>query len=134
MRGPFGPCTAIGVIRENRLAGGVVYHDHQPNFRSIMVSFAFDTPKWATPSVLGSVCAYPFIQLDCNRVTALVARKNKRSRKMVEGIGFKQEGCARRAFLSDDAIIYGLLRRECRWIEERKDNGQTISSPATRAA
>lgn len=118
MLGGFGLCTAIGVIRHNKLIGGVVYHEYKDAVKSIMVSFAFDHPSWITPSVLGSICAYPFIQIGANRVSALVAKKNKRSRKFVEGIGFKLEGCARRAFLDDDAMLYGLLRRECRWIKD----------------
>lgn len=128
----FGPCTAIGVIRNERLIGGVVYHNYQQSYRSIQVSFAFDSPLWATPFVLRAVCRYPFIQLGCDRVTALVIKKNKRSRKMVEGIGFKLEGVARKGFGRDDCCIYGLLRPECRFLEE--NNGQAKSTGTAAAA
>ena len=71
---------------------------------------------------MGFVCAYPFVQLDCQRATVIVRKKNKRSRKFVEWLGFRQEGCCRRGFKDDDAIIYGLLREECRWIKEEEKN------------
>ena len=114
----FGDCTAIGVIRNKKLLGGVVYHEHQPQYKTIMVSYAFDSPAWAMPAVLGSICAYPFIQLGCNRMTTLVPKKNKRSRRFIEGTGFKLEGCIRKGYGNDDMMIYGMMARHCRWIEE----------------
>jgi len=114
----FGPCTAIGVIRSEKLAGGVVYFDYDPKIPACQVAFAFDDPRWATKHVLRSVCNYPFLQLGCLRVSAVIARKNKRSRKMVERIGFKLEGVIRKGFVTEDAMLYGLLRPECRFLEE----------------
>jgi RimJ/RimL family protein N-acetyltransferase len=131
-RGSFDPCAAIGVIRGEKLVGGVVYYDYLPDFRSIEVAFAFDTPRWATPTVLRAVCKYPFDQLGCVRVTAIVAKKNKRSRQMVEHIGFRLEGVARKGFLVEDACIYGLLRPECRWLKD--NNEQAKSTGSARAA
>ncbi len=128
----FEPCTAIGVIRDDTLIGGVVYHEYIPQLKSLQVSFAFDTPRWATKEVLRAVCEYPFLQLGCVRVSALVAKKNKRSRQMVEHIGFKLEGVARKGFGTDDACIYGLLRPECRFLEE--NNGQKLTSGSAAAA
>ena len=114
----FGPCATIGIVRNGQLLGGVVYHAFQPQSRTVTVSFAFSSPAWASKSVMCSICRYPFIQLECQRVNALVRKKNKRSRRFVEWLGFKQEGCARRGFGDDDAIIYGMLRQECRWLGE----------------
>ena len=120
----FGQCTAIGIIRFKKLVGGVVYNNYHPDIGDITVTFAFDDPRWASPAVMRSVCAYPFIQLGCNRVTAIVDRKNKRSRAFIEkAIGFKLEGCIRKGFGKTDAMIYGLLRHECRWLEDHKKNG-----------
>ena len=117
----FGPCTAIGVIRQERLIGGVVYHNYQSHYKSIQVSFAFDSPLWATPTVLRAVCRYPFDQLGVVRVTSLAAKKNKRSRRMIESVGFKLEGVARKGFGDDDCCIYGLFRHECRWLKDKKN-------------
>jgi RimJ/RimL family protein N-acetyltransferase len=115
----FGDCSTIGIIRNNKLVGGFVFHDYQPAFKNISVSLAFDTPRALTPDVLRSALAYVFIQGGCVRLSALVARKNKRSRKLVEGVGFKLEGCARKGYLKDDVMIYGLLRHEYehRWVK-----------------
>lgn len=133
MQRPFGPCSAIGVIRNNKLVGGVVYTEYYPEYKTVTVSFAFDDPHWATREVLGSVCAFPFIQLDCNRANAMIARRNKRSRQFVEFLGFKLEGCARKGFGPEDAMIYGMLKKECRWIKEEID-GQEVPSASAAAA
>lgn len=129
--GDYGKCTTIGVIRDEQLIGGVVYFDWRPNIPSVHVAYAFDSPRWATPHVLRAVCRYPFEQLGCVRVTCIVGRRNKRSRRFVErGIGFKLEGLVRKGFGIDDACIYGLLKHECRWLK----NEQTeTNSPAAAA-
>ena len=116
----FGPCTTIGVIRNRILLGGVVFHEYQPHYRSIMVSYAFDRPSWLTREVLTSLCVYAFIQEDVQRICTLAPKKNKRSRRLVEFIGFKLEGCARKGYGNDDAMIYGMLKHECRWIQDEQ--------------
>lgn len=74
---------------------------------------------WCTPDFLAHIFGYPFIQLDCGRVTALVARPDTRLRKLVLHLGFVEEGVLREALPTGDALIaYGMLRRECRWIGE----------------
>ena len=45
-------------------------------------------------------------------VTARVRKKDKRTRRFVEGIGFKLEGIMRRALKNDDICVYGFLRRD----------------------
>jgi hypothetical protein len=96
----FGDCATFGIIRQNKLVGGIVFHDYQPAFNNISVSLAFDTPKAISPDVLCSIAAYVFKQQECVRLNALV----------------KLEGCARKGYGKDDLMIYGMLRHECRWL------------------
>lgn len=127
----FGDCTTIGIVRFGKLLGGVVYNNYRPQIGDIMVHFAFDSPKWATREVLASVCYYPFVQLNCNRVTAIVKKKNKRSRRFIEqAIGFRLEGCIRKGFGNDDAMLYGLLRHECRWLGKEQNVKKSTVAPA----
>ena len=120
--GKFPLYKAIGVIRHETLVGGIVYFNFKKAVPSIEVSIAFDTPLWATKAALHAMCDYPFNKLGVVRVTSLVARKNKRARRMNEGVGFKLEGVVRKGFGYDDCCIYGLLRHECRWLKD-KTNG-----------
>ena len=113
----FGACAAIGVARDDRLIAGVVYSDFRPAYGNVMMSVAAEPDShWLTRGALAAFFHYPFMQLGCQRVTSAIARRNKRSRAFCEKIGFKYEGCIRRGFGTDDAMLYGLLDTECRWI------------------
>lgn len=110
--------VAIGVSLP-RGQGVVVYSDFSPNVPDLKMDCAGEG-AWLSREALRVFFAYPFIELGCVRVTAIAAKKNKRSRKFLTRIGFIQEGVARKAAPGgkDNAIIYGMLRDECRWIGE----------------
>lgn len=109
----FGPSKAIGVVNEaGELVGGVVFHNWQPTFRSIELSFAASSRRWLTQTIVGELLRYPFDQLDCQRVTGFTPRKATSARRFLDRFGFKREGLVRRGFGDDDAIISGLLRKE----------------------
>lgn len=115
----FGACKALGVVRRGVLIGGVVYYRYHPSDGDIMASFAFDRPDWCYPQTMRALFDYPFGQLGCRRMTVIVARNNKRSRKVCEGFGFKLEGVMRKAMgRRIDAMIYGMLREECRFLRD----------------
>ena len=115
----FGPCAAIGVVLDGSLIAGVVYHDYRKMARgaTMQASIATTTPRWATRRTLRDIFSYPFVQMQVARLWVCVGRKNRRSRSMVERLGFKMEGVARRAHDGAmDAMIYSMLPFECRWI------------------
>ncbi len=123
--------TALGVVRRDKLVGGVVYHNYIGH--DVQVSIAFDSPGWALPGTLRALFDYPFNQLGCRRMTAVVGRKNKRSRKICEGLGFKLEGVHLKGLDGhQDAMSYGMLKENCRWIKER-NNGQVNAIPPAAA-
>jgi RimJ/RimL family protein N-acetyltransferase len=108
---------AIGVVRDGRLCGGVIYHNYDHVSGNVFVHVAADNPRWALPQTMRDLFAYPFLTLDCIRITATVARKNKRCRKFIKGLGFKEEGIARNGYLKkDDLVIYGMLSGECKFL------------------
>lgn len=115
-----GSYQAIGVVRDGKLCGGVVYYNYDPTNGNICVHIASDNPRWFFPQTARGLFAYPFIDLDCIRITALIARSNKRCRDFTKGLGFQEEGCHRMGFLKrEDLMSYGLLRTkaaERKWI------------------
>lgn len=114
---------AMGALdRAGNLIGGFVFYDwrQSPGGGDIMLAAAGSGP-WVTKGNLRFWFRYPFQQLSCNRITSLVAKKNRVSREMTERLGFKREGCARGAFgPGRDGILYGMLREECKFIREIK--------------
>lgn len=114
----FGFCTAMGVANpEGRLMAGAVYNNYRhPN---IEITFAVEDNHWASREAISCILRYPFVQLNCLRITAFTAAGNDRARAFLTSklIGFKQEGYHPNGFPSDDAVSYGLLRKDCRWVK-----------------
>lgn len=109
--------SAIGLEREGDLVAGIVYDYHTGP--SVNASIASDGSRhWMTPEYLAAIFCYPFQQLGCNRITVFVRTDNKDSQRFVKHLGFKQEGLLRAACTDGtDAIVYGILKSECRFIE-----------------
>lgn len=127
-----GKRVGLGVVRQNKLVAGVVFQNQRGDV-DIEVVIAATDASWAYPATLRTIFNYPFVQLGLVRMTAIIGRKNKRSRRFCEGLGFKQEGCIRRALNGrQDAMIYGLLRNECKFL--RCPDGQEVDSRAARCA
>jgi RimJ/RimL family protein N-acetyltransferase len=122
---PFSDFAALGVVRRDRLIGGVVYHHYRQGDRSVEVTAAFEHPHWTLPGTLRALFDYPFNQLGVVRITAIASRRNKRARRLLAGLGFRLEGVVRKALDGrDDAFIFGMLRDECRWL--RIHHGQEV--------
>jgi RimJ/RimL family protein N-acetyltransferase len=111
----FDPCKAIGVYREGRALAGVVYYNYRPP--NIDVTIAADDPRWCRKGVLAGLFSFPFMQLECRRITCVIPASNKRSIKLCRGLGFKDEGFHPALFLDGSAgISLGMLREDCRWL------------------
>jgi RimJ/RimL family protein N-acetyltransferase len=131
MRGlSWGEHTTLGVVRNGKLCGGVVYYGYR-GF-DIQIAAAFDRGNWALPGTLRALCAYPFIDLGCQRVTAVTAKKNKIARRALVKAGFQFEGVIRRGLDGvADGFVYGLLKSECKWLKDKSNGNIGTKSTAT---
>lgn len=107
---------AIGLAADGRLRAVGVY-----NTLSIIdghFSLASDRqPGWLTRAYLVALFTYPFIQLRKERMTAVVDVSNRDSLRLTRHLGFREEGRMREAAPDGgDRIMFGMLRRECRFI------------------
>ena len=66
----FDTPAGFGVLREGRLAAGVVFHNYDARAGDMEVVIAAESPRWASREVFYTAFAYPFLQLGCRRVTA----------------------------------------------------------------
>lgn len=111
------PFSAIGVEAEGQLIAGAVFNIWQPSFGSIHLTLAATNKHWLNRRIIRALLSYPFSQIGCQRVTALIAKKNKRVRKEAERFGFVMEGVMRKGFGSQDCVIYGLLKDDIKhWL------------------
>ena len=100
----------IGFAREEELVCVVVNYLQTTN--GVLTSFAATSPRWASKENVAAWGHWIFYQMKKDRVTATLLKSNKRSRKFVEGIGFKVEGKVRKAVKGEDMILYGMLKHE----------------------
>ena len=64
---------------------------------------------------------------------ATIRRGNRTARRFVERLGFRYEGMAREAWpTGEDAALYSMLRRECRWTGDRHGKESPRTAPRTR--
>lgn len=100
----------LGFAREGKTqCVFIAYQYTKPN---IFIAFAASSPRWASKENVKSVGDWLFGQLGCQRLTTLTKKRNRRSRKFQEGVGFKPEGKLERATEDDDVMIYALLKND----------------------
>ena len=109
-----GPYEAFAVVTNDRLTGAIFFSNFINNDAEISVC---GMPGWFTKRVCREIFSFAFQTAQLSRLTAFAARKNKRSRRLIEGLGFTLEGVRRKALHGKhDLIMYGLLAKDCRWI------------------
>lgn len=121
------PARAIGLVEQDedgtpRLLAAVAYNRVNSYSNAaphdVCMTIVSTTPRWASRRAIGAFFRYPFIDLEMRRVTAAVASDNAPSLKMMDQLGFKAEGVIRHGYDGfRDAVVFGMLREECRWLD-----------------
>jgi RimJ/RimL family protein N-acetyltransferase len=124
-RADFGKFQAIGVMVDDKPVAGVVYSNYRQleHGADCCITIAASNPIWCQRSTLRYLFEYPFLELNCSRMTALIKEGNEKSIKLCAGLGFKREGVMQRGFDGrSNAILYGMRRDQCKWLkpEDRK--------------
>lgn len=124
----FWPCEACGVLDGGgTMVAGVVYHGFRPSNRTIEMSVAADTPRWAAPGIIRQVLAYPFGQLGVTKAVAMVDPDDARTVRFVTGLGFEREAILQRHIAGKDVAIHSMFRET--WLK-RWNRGQEIRAVA----
>ncbi|MRX32800.1 GNAT family protein [Aminobacter sp. MDW-2] len=106
---------AIGHERDGELVAAVVFDGFSPT--SCFVSVAASSRRWITPEFAVRVMAYPFVQCGFPRINCVVAASNRLSLRLTRQFGWVEEGRLREGALDGgDMILFGMLRRECRFL------------------
>jgi hypothetical protein len=110
----WGLYVAFGLVNDDEeLICGVVFNGYiAPN---IMMHISADT---ITPGFISTVMHYAFVTNKCKRVTGIIDKRNKKSRRFAHHLGAKLEGVMREASEHGDLCIYGLMKRDAeKWIQ-----------------
>ena len=110
-----GNYCAIGVMDKNRLVAGFVYHDWNPEYKTISMTLSSTSPRWCNRRIIDGLLNYPFVELGVQRITVLVNENNPASLRLAEGVGFKRESVIERgAGPYGDIIVLRLFIEEWR--------------------
>jgi RimJ/RimL family protein N-acetyltransferase len=111
----------LGAVKDGQLIGGVIFHDVRilpHGYECEITTSGKDNELWLTPKGVKLFLTIAFVHIDCVRIVAAVHPENKKSINLIEKFGFVQEGRLRdRCGPGEDILIYGMLRRECKWLK-----------------
>jgi RimJ/RimL family protein N-acetyltransferase len=111
----------LGIERldDAKLIGRCVLFSLNPQSRRADIGYALAPEAWGhgyMHEALLALLRFGFSELDLNRVEADIDPHNQRSAKLLERLGFRQEGLLRERWIVagevSDSALYGLLRRD----------------------
>lgn len=105
---------AYGFMRDDRIVGAFVFSEYTGH--DVHMHCASIDPRIFQRRYFKQMFDYCFEMLNVQRVSAMCNESNGRSKKLIEGVGFQQEGRLRRYFGNEDALVYGLLKEDMRMI------------------
>ncbi len=113
--GNFGTDAGIGWLRHGQLIAGVAYAEWSgPN---VVCHIASDgSRRWLTREYLWTIFHYPFVQLNCKRITVCVGQGNSDSRRFVQHLGFALEATLEAAHPTGDLLVYRMWKKDCKWL------------------
>ena len=106
------PFVGIGIVQHGLIVGGYIIND----FNGANVELTAYAPNMLRRGHLVLLARYIYGQLQCRRITARANRKNKASLRTLKKAGFKYEATLKGYYPDGDAVLFGLLRENCRWL------------------
>lgn len=83
----FGNCVVMGVVDNETLIAGVVFHNFSPENKTIELSAASISRRWLTRRVLHAMFDYAFDRAGCQMVVARHSEHNVVARRMWNAVG-----------------------------------------------
>jgi RimJ/RimL family protein N-acetyltransferase len=107
----------LAVIHDDRVTGGCIYTDY--NYVSIQMHVAWFEKHMGDIGFLQMAFDYPFNKLMVKKVFGLVAASNEKALAFDHRLGFTTEHIIRDVFPEGDAVVLGMYREDCRWLNLR---------------
>jgi hypothetical protein len=128
------PYRSIGAVDEaGQLVAGVVFN----GYNGANVDLSIYAPGCISRSAIRQVMHYAFDVLKATRITVRIKRRRRGIvgkvplygvGGVVERLGFVFECCAARYYgegKAMDAMVYRMLREDCRWLDKGPTDGRT---------
>jgi len=108
------PYTAFGFASDDgRPMCAALFNDFN---QSNMEMTIFAEPGGINRQVLRYLANYVFVKNGCRRLTVRTKKRNKRVLQLAPRFGFKYECIARHFFEDDDAVVFRMLKADCKFL------------------
>jgi len=114
----WGNYNALGLVRGGVLVAGVIYNAYEGANVNMHIG-AEDGSRWLTKDFLFAAFEYPFNERGRKRVSAFMKSMNKRAIDLATNLGFEYEGRLPNYYWNDDAVMYGLVKEKCRFLNRK---------------
>jgi len=110
---------SVAVRDDDEFIMGVLVAEFQVPFEALITA-AIDDPRFMSRRLLHAIFSTLFSR--AARVTAQCRPDNEKSIRAIRHLGFQYEGFKRLGIEGKwDALMFGMLRHECRWIMPLKE-------------
>lgn len=108
------PYQAFGFVSDaGKPMCAFVFNEHTGSNIEMSV---FSEPGGITRGVLKYVANYVFNKSRCRRLTVRTRKRNKRVLKVAPKFGFTYESVMKHYYPDDDAVVFRMLREDCRFL------------------
>lgn len=114
--------TGIGIIKDGKLAVGIMYDGFTGRGGSIIMSSRCDNPKATSKWFYWAIFDYPFNQLGVKRCNVLVHENNEKALKLNKKLGFVGDTVIKDYFPDGDAVLLAMYKKDCRWLKESQND------------
>ena len=129
INGVFHPgSVGIGLMRDGVMRAGVMFENW--NGKSVMAHMAVDGGR-LTPAYVAAIFDYAYNVCGVEKVILPVGSQNLKSQRLVENMGFMEEGRILDAAPDGDIVIYTMSKPDCRFLGEKY--GKKCTTAAARA-
>lgn len=116
--------VAIGVVDsgDGKLVAAAIYNAFHGTECSIHL-VSDGRRRWLTERTMFGILGWPFNVLGLTRLSGYIAATRTDALILALRVGFRFEGCLRKAFRNEDVVVMGLLREEAeKWLNWSKGN------------
>ena len=119
--------SAIGLQKDAKTIAGVIYENW--NKRTVFCHIAAEGRL--TKSYLKAIFDYPFNVLNVEKIIVPVVTDNQKSIKLVQNMGFAEEGRIKDGRLEGDIVFLTLHKDDCRFLGEKHGKKFTVRTTGT---
>lgn len=128
--GSFGPCGGLGIVDDEKLIAGILFHNWVPDNRTIEISAAADSPKWLSRSIINTIMQICFEQHGCQMVVSRMSKNNVRAAQIYRFLKFSEIEMPRLYGRDESGLIMSLT--DDAWnmhpLNNRNNHGQSTST------